>query len=136
MSQTTSAEALQPSQPIIAAVGMPISAGEPVPVPIAGVASIVPTTDPGQQVQVVVQVNAEVPKPEKSRHRKKWTNEEDALLKMLVDKHGKKWSIIASHIPSRDNGCAGQKRCRGTPPHARAPHLNTTHGHTPWARAD
>ena len=34
-----------------------------------------------------------------------WTVEEDLLILQLVEKHGKKWSKIASHLPGRtDNG--------------------------------
>ena len=44
--------------------------------------------------------------------RMKWTESDDKLLLLLVNKYGRRWSIVASHIPGRNDGTNGQKRCR------------------------
>lgn len=88
----------------VGAMGLPMVAAHHIGIGPAGNVIMAGGIDPSL---------VEPPKlPVKSKQRKKWTVEEDELLRMLVEKHGKKWSIVASHIPSRDSGCAGQKRCR------------------------
>ena len=66
------------------------------------------------------------------KRRKKWTAEDDALLRLLYAKHGAQWSMVSSFVPGRAAENGGQKRCR----ERWINHLDPRIKKTPWTATE